>query len=978
MESKKKEFISKYKAVVQSAREHEMFGIITLSFLEDYTKRVNSDFVIQILNSLIKEKPKYYAYFALAYFKFRKISGNIEIAISKVKEPACWIAWPIKESKITLKYLKIVQKVIKKDLIVETMIAYCHILLGKIECFEQVLTKVNLEKLSAPEKIFFKSIATLIAYIYTLKTSASLIKAKDYTNALDKLESSKSLWPRSELARNMLLCDVYQRLGNIEKIICVAKETKKIAPQFPLVYDFLGKAYARRNNFRMSALCLRKAASLYKSLSPGQNYRVIECEILYEFSSGMFTLQKFGMVNKDGLKETLNHFHRCANLVKKHNMDSRPTYRKLQILPYFIELDERIYNLRNSLNFIDLNIRIQSILLDIFHWGTKFGLIEKQQPSAKPVKADIISSIFAAKLCYISYLHDTLANRDFDEILTLDGNVELQRGVLYERSVDLCKLLFENLKLGESVKIFENLIEFKEKITGRSIDEIPENEQISLLKILLPDFNTISNELSLGVLKEIALLREEVQIGRIEQKGRVKKQQRDHQALNEIATAILSIIKKGPTDIINIDFFAEKVRIDGLKDTPFKKSRERYIFDHLILQKKLHYLHSFVVFKERGFDFVCSKFVEDPSGKFGKHISAFRSMIEDIKDKASGEPIMVIEGPHNGYYELTERREFNSNIKEAMRIYEKAKNFFEEEKWEEAIKKLSIMWDDSAITNYNDYLDAYILLAKCYAKIVPQRDDNVELRNIERFLEKWDAWYCEAIGAINEYLKRVDKRKLIGNEESIFGQILKKQGQIRNALKALDQYPIPKTEEDMKWDKFDEIQSIIEKHKEDETENTINELYLRSELKEIMHELFSGVIKKQFSYLGAMTPERKAQAEKEIRIKAIDSFVDILRQRRYKRTDFVTFADAIKVIIKKINKSFEPEKGPDEKRNDTMKTLLEKYEGAIRKQGLEHLSYEQKRKILGWSKGTLWSVITYLNEKKACEHDDEYDQSKET
>jgi DNA-directed RNA polymerase specialized sigma24 family protein len=859
------------------------------------------------------------------------------------------------------------------------MIAYCHVLLGEIEYFEQVLVKVNLEQISAPERIFFKLTAILIAYFYTLKTSASLVKAKDYTNALNKLESSKSLYPRSDLVRNMLLCDIYQRLGNIEKIICVAKETKKIAPQFPLVYDFLGKAYISRNNFRMSSLYLRKAASLYQSLSPDNNYRVIECEILCEFSSGMLALQKFGMVNKNGLKETLNHFHRCANLVKKNKMDSHHSYRRLQILPHLIELDERIYSLRDSFNLIDLNIRVQAVLLDLFNWGIKFGLIEKQQSLTKRVKADIISSIFATKLCYISYLHDTLANKDFDEVLKLNGNIEIQRHALYEKWMNVCKLFFENLKLEEDSLIFENLVEFKEKIAGRSIDNIPENEQMSLLKTLLPNLNAVSNDFSLRAFKEIALLQEEVQTGRIEQKEMARAQERGQKTLEEMVTAILSIVKKAPSDIINIDFFTEKVRINGLKRTPFKKSRERYLLEQLVLQKKLHYLHSFIVFKERGYDFICSKFVKNPFHLFVKHISALRDKIKNIKDRASGESIIEIGGPHGGYYDIIEKKKFDSNIKKAMEKYEKAKKLFKEKKYGEAIRELSLMCVDSAITKYNSYLNAYILLAECYVKIVPQRDDNVELRNVERFLEKWDAWYCEAIGAIKEYLKRLDNRKLIGNEESVFEQILKKQGQIRNALEALKQYPIPKTEEDIKWDKFDEIQSIIEQHStEEETEDTIDELYLHSELKEVMHEIFSRVIKRQFSYLGAMRPERKAQAKKEIYIKATDSFIDILRQRRYKRTDFVNFAGAINVIVRKINESFEPAKGPDEKRNDTMKTLLVKYESAIRKQGLEHLSYEQQRKILGWSQDTLWSVITYLNEKKACELNDEYDQSKET
>ncbi len=535
----------------------------------------------------------------------------------------------------------------------------------------------------------------------------------------------------------------------------------------------------------------------------------------------------------------------------------------------------------------------------------------------------------------------------------------------------------------------------------RSVEEITEEMQKKLIASLFPSFELISKEAL--ILEEVKHLRNE--IGEIA----VIKKELPERVAAEVSAKVAESMKVQSHVIQKTLDKIPEVFIEGLKETirdigvpkaakiqeivflpemvmannqpVLKKSACRYFLENLVLKERIHYLEGFVIFRERGVRFNPHDYLNDPLQRF-KNCRA--DLVFEISNKLGKEefekswPILIPNETEDGYfkYKRNEKKPFNTNIDEAKRIYVEANVSFEKCQYNDAVGKL--YGPDGVIAKYSNYLDANKLLAKCYINIGLQNIEGEKIREVVRFLERRHSWYKDAISFMSEYLNR-DAKTLVGNENRIFARVKEQRDEIGDILAKLKQVPIPETEDDRKWQMFDEIQDIIEKHRQDVDSKNINiEVSdLSKPHNKIMHELIPQSIIDKIKIFNGMkenaSAEEKIEIEKkenEILIKGINAAIIVLKRQRYYRADFTTWQDLADCIRYEGEKSLNS-LNPPEKGKITVRRYFRKFLEIAKKEKIEltenlepkWITFEELREILkkhGIGKRISSVIIEYI------------------
>ncbi len=996
--------VSKYKSIVNDNRSKSLpFYSAVFDFIEGYASKVGFDALIKMFEFLMElEGSSVDCHFGLGFLHLAISSDRVGIVVFDTKILLYEISWPRGTIKIAFSHFNKARKILKNNPLIYSLLIRCLIMKGYSDLPLRLLNKISQAEISKTENVIFNYFMRETLFFLEIHIVEVLLSHRDHNRALERLQKAKNLVNDKNKTANLLLrvllYRAYIMANQPQEALFELKKARKDFPHVPLFYDLIGRVYWATKRFKLAAFYLEKAVGLYVNFPKRQT----ECFVLLEFSTGMYIWRNAKPTDRTIFNEILDHFNKCVDLIKRHDLEDT-AYNKFKILPSLIDIDERIYHLKQSSNLENLYVRLKSIMQSLYYCDFKFEIYNYHTKML--IDTDIISLVFSAKMLFIDYLVNILEKGSLSVIDELPDGSKIKREVLFSGWLNDCVLYLRKQNFKKEIVAFENLEIFKNRINNRSINEIPMIEQRELITILFWDFEIMGGSFSCKSLERIDSAEISAALRRIEngQNVMINGISKVSEEVRRIPSAFISesvkldeTIKRiwkseAPKEIPEIVFAPEHVRINRLHNPILQpileRSRERYFLEYLFLKGQIHYLHCFVILKERGIDFNPEEFINQPDLILKKIKSNLNTILRPFRDEEDSNVLPFrIEGPNRGYFilKIDERKQFNSNIIEAKEKYGTALSLFNDSKFSESIEKLH--GKNGAIDKYFNYMDAYKLLAKCYIKLGLQNIEMEKIQEVRRFLARRFSWHKEGVQAINKYLSTTDT-ELLGNENEIFDEIKRERDEICELLSQLTQNVITKSEEDITWDTFDAIQDVVMKHglEKDNKAVTIELLNLKAESMKIIRELLSEQVKEEISKLRFIKiegqtddeiREKYQKKESEILLTCIETIINLLRGRRYRRSDFDSWQDCVKHIGYHIGKSIDPP-APSQKANRRVRRYVREYLKIVEREDLNSKSIEEQTLIFkkyGFGKKRLQDVRGYLELEKEVTFNDERDK----
>jgi len=911
------------------------------------------------------------------------------------------------------RYLRRGLKIYQNDLVILSALAHCYYGLkykARHVIFNRALQLYE-ESVSANKLVSLVAVDALSrVYLFIAK---DYIEKGQYAEAISTLKGMRLSSPFGQFLfrRALTLRIAYSSLGQHQDAIRSVMEYRKRFKDDSMCL-LVGLSFLRLFQYYRASVCFARA------LRTDMLAMVPKCEIevLYEFTSGMWQW-KNGFIDQAD-----DHFERAAELITKNNIKK---FDVIEILPEILSMDSRINRLAKCDDVDDffdhlscLNEDMNSLMFTIYKihapplssseiYGQEsrngelrsFCLryvtaIKKRQRTIDPVKnpLDVILVLLVSKGIYSTCLFLCFMKMcEVEEVVELYKSAFSALGVKIEDDNDLLTFINEMISNTMTIldkvglfafnKALDDLGMFIKKFWFTRIEELEKKykEFADFINELNPSLKKIGYESTSQAINTYL-----INIGKIEVISVSEKENNRIKPEEEIA-------KTKTLKIPTITFTPEQVTLNTVEQPILERSRERYFLEYLILTDEIHYLHSVVFLKEQGIHFNPEEFMKNPLVKFKKiKTNLYTNLRHFQKEENKSILPFKINGLEKGFYVLkeSEYKRFKSNITDARNIYNAASSLYKEGKTSECIEMLQ--GKNGAMTKYFNFLDAHKLLARCYIKVGLSNVEKEKIRVVVRFLERRLSWFKGSIPIINQYLNK-EGIEIIGNEYDIFNDIKKERDEIEDLILQLTQIPIPQDEEDIKWKIFGEIRDIVAKHASEQNNKAIiNELQeSRTEYTKVIHELIQRPVNERIEKLKLMNirartdEERQREFEErknEIKLSYFNILIDLLRKKRYERSDFDSWQHFVDFINYHLEETADPP-DPAESGNRRVRSYVRKYLGIVRRENLKGKSFAEQWPILkkhGFGRKRFQDVINYLKRGKKVVHDDERDRGTET
>ncbi|MGB3479903.1 MAG: hypothetical protein WBB67_12175 [bacterium] len=538
-------FIAEYNRNMKSARKKNIryvHSFATINLPVRYYD-VNTRSITKCLKHLFKNKKCADYFFTLAYFYFSKARMSADKLFIDFPQPL----WSDVRIDLALSHLRRAVALDKDNPYIHCLLAACYLVINDSRCekwrkkFDEKLYNMNKEEGVLLVAVLFVGVALskLRDVLISIKIENNYEKAREILELT--IEEFKNIKPPHFLPAACYSClyFIYETKGLHENAISILKEQIRLYHDNPVGYYSLGFEYLEELNYELSSSYFEKAIELLPKGSFIESCIIV----MNEFSRGMLKYQeRKKWFYKDNLKEIYKHFFKCSELIndklEKHG------YKVLKYLPRLIEIDKRIFDLRESISFIDLKYRVANIIENME--PLMYTIMDSSRLFFIPTPEAAVASPFYVKFAYLQYLNlllqknwpnmvmgDDFYQRMKNVFLPATGSHidEIKKNnilkILGKRYLDIFEAIRQSLKIptidllyltsalgrvmlnssnfGEDTVIFDDLEAFKEKMNNRSIDEIGSEEEAVLLKILFQSFEKIANDLfALELMKNIS------------------------------------------------------------------------------------------------------------------------------------------------------------------------------------------------------------------------------------------------------------------------------------------------------------------------------------------------------------------------------------------------------------------------------------------------------------------------------------------
>lgn len=505
-----KGFVKAYKNVLKELGDKGIPSHITIvNAIAIFTNNLQIDNkkLVDLFSKLKKEEEQSTdILFSLAYCQFIncvKGSGHYFFTRHKHYLHLFDTFWPVEELKSTINLFQELKNDNNRSFI-RVLLSICYGMLEGYNRVKKYFKKIDSTKFHRFEKGIVQDCLRLGIALSRLKSiniyynkgkRDKIIKtfARCGNNDINFLE--KQGLKAAALCYSFFLFDSYASSLRLERAQIYLKRCKKIAPNFPDIYELSAWIYAMFAQYDKASCIFLEAMKIYKHFKRDDT----ECKVGYEFSQGMLAWQQWAKEGKN-LNKVYKHFYNCSNLVEDNKEDEY--FINFRILPKFVKLDEQIKTLSLSHDLQDLRIRVFHLLQDIVSLGMEFEFIPKSNFDFVFIKLPPIIEIgilFHIKYFYLMYLYLSLQKNGFKGYAIIKPKkTKISKSKFFDNVLISYEKLLLKTNFSKTAQAFGHLKTFRKLIRNRSIEHISEYESRLLVRSLNQYWPAIDSGISLA------------------------------------------------------------------------------------------------------------------------------------------------------------------------------------------------------------------------------------------------------------------------------------------------------------------------------------------------------------------------------------------------------------------------------------------------------------------------------------------------
>jgi len=309
-----------------------------------------------------------------------------------------------------------------------------------------------------------------------LKNAELYIEVDDKVGIAEVKEELKSLFDAipTESRAVLLLARIFERELRPDNYCNFIEEwTKK--DNNPIAFETLARLYLQQKRYDIASEYFERAKMLYD-----YSYRKGVCAVLKELSSGLNELCNVKSISKTELSSVYKHFNKITDLIEQYDVEF---FDDLKLISSILVINNQTLNLLTSSKSLHtLRAKVDNLfsrVQEIFsQWKSVYQYYHDEKVMGDPATNLLIFTSY-----YLDYLGSILK---ISKVLKSEKNILKETGesidIYWKKNFKLMnKIWVEKLGLKENKAIFDTLYVFKEKINGRSMDEIASDEAETIL-----------------------------------------------------------------------------------------------------------------------------------------------------------------------------------------------------------------------------------------------------------------------------------------------------------------------------------------------------------------------------------------------------------------------------------------------------------------------------------------------------------------